>query len=168
LAPQKVRFVRRTILVVGEGLAEVALAQHIKSTYTRDGNGCAMTIRNAQGKGGRYVVDFAVRQRRQAPFNVVCALLDTDTDWDQDARALARRSGIEVVANEPCLEATLLQIHGVTSSPVTAENKRMFRDIFGGDAHEDGLISRNFTRQRLDDARASVFHLDRMMTLIGV
>lgn len=168
MSSRKIRVVRKTILVVGEGLAEVALAQQLKATYTRDGNGCAMTIRNARGKGGRHVIDYAARQMRASEFTTVCAVLDTDTDWDQEVEAIARRSGIEVVANDPCLEAMLLRVHGVAAGRTTADCKRLFKDRFGGEAHDAGIISRHFQRGHLDGARGSVESLDRLMTLIEI
>lgn len=74
------RQVARTVLVVGEGDAEVLFLQHLKALYVQRGSGVVVTIKNARGKGAANVVDFAARQSRNAAYDLVVALLDTDSD----------------------------------------------------------------------------------------
>ena len=101
----------RTVLLVGEGDAEVLFLQHLKSLYVQRGSGVAVTIKNARGKGAAHVVDFARRQSSNAAFDAVAALLDTDTDWSDKTQAAARKARVQVITCEPCLEAVLLAVH---------------------------------------------------------
>lgn len=127
----------RTVLLVGEGDAEVLFLQHLKSLYVHRGSGVAVTIKNARGKGAAHVVDFARRQSSNAAFDAVAALLDTDTDWSNKTQAAASKARVKVITCEPCLEAVLLAVH---QRPVqgrsSAQLKKDFFDRFGAPAHQ--------------------------------
>jgi len=89
----KKRVVRETLLIVAEGDAEVAFIRHLKSLY-RDTLGRAVQEANARGKGGRHVLEVAIRRANNRDHDKVILLLDTDTDWSEAERAIARRSRI--------------------------------------------------------------------------
>lgn len=55
------RAVLRTVLLVGEGYAEVAFIAHLRSLYPSRGFGLAITVKNARGMGALSVVNFAIR-----------------------------------------------------------------------------------------------------------
>jgi len=162
------RVARRTLLVVGEGYAEVAFLKHIRDLYTCGGAGCSMAIANARGKGAQHVVAYAVRTARATAHDQVAALLDSDTDWNEKVEAVARIKKISVLLCQPCLEGPLLHIHGVALDRSTAEHKKDFRDRFGGDAHDAGLLEKCFPKELLDDARARVPLLTGLLSLLGV
>lgn len=82
----KLRQVARTVLLVGEGDAEVQFMQHLKGLYVQRGSGIVVTIKNARGKGAAHVVDFAFRQSRNAAYDMKATLLDTDADWNDKTR----------------------------------------------------------------------------------
>lgn len=165
---RKIRVVRPTLLVVGEGKAEVALAALLRSLYTRDGQGKAITIRDAQGKGAGNVVNAAIRHKKYGNYDGVCALLDTDTDWNEAVQARARKGCIHVVASDPCLEAVVLEILGERSTGTTSELKERFNRVVGGEAHSDGVIARLLSRDLLDNARPRVEILHVLLASFGV
>lgn len=160
------RQVARTVLVVGEGDAEVLFLQHLKGLYVQRGSGVMVTIKNARGKGAAHVVDFAVRQSRNAAYDLVAALLDTDADWNDRTRALARRGRIHVSPSQPCLEAMLLDIH---EAPVqhrfTSQLKQDFHNRFGGSAH-DPVTLRHFNQDVLERARPRIQMLGALIHLL--
>lgn len=127
----------RTVLLVGEGDAEVGFLQHLKGLWVQRGSGVAVTIKNARGKGAGHVVDFARRQSVNAAYDVAAALLDTDTDWNDKTRMLARKVRVHVLPCEPCLEAVLLSMH---RAPVVGrlpgQLKQDFAARFGVPAHD--------------------------------
>lgn len=146
------RQVARTVLVVGEGDAEVLFLQHLKALYVQRGSGVVVTIKNARGKGAANVVDFAARQSRNAAYDLVVALLDTDSDWNDRTRTAARKSRVHVAPCEPCLEALLLGIHlAPERGRSTAQLKQDFEARFGGAAHEPA-VWRHFGQEALDAA----------------
>jgi hypothetical protein len=152
--------------MVGEGDAEVLFLQHLKGLYVQRGSGVMVTIKNARGKGAAHVVDFAVRQSRNAAYDLVAVLLDTDADWNDKTRATARKGKVLVSPCQPCLESVLLDIH---SAPVrdrtTAQLKQDFRIRFGGPAH-DPVALRQFNRDVLEFARPRVQVLGVLMHLL--
>lgn len=131
----------RTLLLVGEGDAEEMFLRHLKGLFVVRGSGLSVTIKNARGKGAAHVVDFARRQSLNAAFDEVAALLDADTDWNDNTRAAAERARVLVVACEPCLEALLLQSRAL---PVEGKNtqqlKQDFVARFGGPAHDERVL----------------------------
>ena len=164
-APPK-RQVARTVLLVGEGDAEVLFMQHLKSLYGQRGSGVVVTIKNARGKGAAHVVDFAFRQSRNAAYDVKAVLLDTDTDWNDKTRGSARKAKIHVMPCDPCLEAVLLNAH---QAPVDGRMTSLLKQDFAarfGAAASDPSILRHFSREVLECARARIVILDQLVNLL--
>lgn len=159
------REVRRTLLIVGEGLAEEAFLRHLKALYVERGSK-VVTIKNAKGKGGRHVLSYALGQRKAADYDQIAALLDTDKDWDDAQRARARREGVEVVEATPCLEALLLAVARRPVPPSTAECKREAERLFGRPAHDEQIYPRHLPREVLDVARPLVPALAQLFRLL--
>lgn len=147
-----VRAQRRTVLLVGEGLAEQVFLGHLRALYVARGSK-SVTVKNAKGKGGAHVLDCAVRQARQADYDEVAAVLDTDTQWGERERTHARQKKVRVFEATPCLEALLLQIvqAGVPVGDAAAL-KRQFEQRLGAAAHEPRVYERHFSRGVLDAA----------------
>ena len=161
------RRVARTVLLVGEGDSEVRFLQHLKGLYVARGSGVAVTIKNARGKGAAHVVDFARRQSINAAYDLVAAMLDTDTDWNDQTRVSARRSKVQVLACEPCLEAVLLTAHGaVVSGHNTSQCKQEFARRFAGPASDATVYVRHFDEGQMDGACARVQMLAELRRLL--
>lgn len=160
------RQVARTVLLVGEGDAEVQFMQHLKGMYVQRGSGVVVTIKNARGKGAAHVVDFTFRQSRNSAYDMKAALLDTDTDWNEKTRAAARRAKIHVMPCQPCLEAVLLTVHRASvEGRTTAQLKRDFSAHFGS-AASDTSILRHFSRDAVDEARSHITILSELFDLL--
>ena len=148
------RAVLRTVLLVGEGYAEVAFIEHLKALYVHRGCGIVLTVKNARGKGALHVVEVAIRQSRNADFDVKAALLDTDTGWDDKTRTLARKGKVLVVPCIPCLEAMLLAFHGeVQQAQTPTYFKQAFENRFGKPANNIALYAKYFSKETFDKAR---------------
>lgn len=156
------RQVRRTALLVGEGLAEEVFLKHLKAIYVERGVK-TVTVKNAKGKGGKQVLDYTVAQRKIADYDQEAALLDTDTDWDDAQRAHARRNRVAIFEADPCLEALLLRVAGHQPPGITAECKQAFAQRFGAAAHDERVYKQHFSRQVLEAARANVSVLDQLL-----
>jgi hypothetical protein len=161
------RETRRTALLVGEGLAEQQFLSHLKALYVVRGS-MSVTIKNARGKGGQHVLHFTLRQRLQAEFDQVGTLLDTDKDWGEPQRSLAREKSVQVFEATPCLEALLLRVAtGRVPSGDTTTCKEAFFDRFQAHAHDAKMYTRAFGKSVLDDARARVSELDALLKFLG-
>ena len=161
------RTVLRTVLLVGEGYAEVAFIEHLKALYITRGCGIALTIKNARGKGALHVVEVAIRQSKNAAFDVKAALLDIDTGWNEATRNIARKAKVQVVPCVPCLEAMLLALHGeVQEAQSTAVYKQAFEKRFGSPANETALYAKHFSKETLGKARVKSPELDALLVLL--
>lgn len=160
------RQVARTVLMVGEGDAEVLFLQHLKGLYVQRGSGVMVTIKNARGKGAAHVVDFAVRQSRNAAYDLVTTLLDTDVDWNDKTRTMARKGKVHVSPCQPCLESVLLDIHEApVQDRLTARLKQDFQARFGAPAH-DPVVWRHFDHRVFEAARPRVQLLNSLVHLL--
>ena len=131
------RVVARTVLIVGEGDAEVAFLRYLKELYVARGSGVAITIKNAHGKGALNVVDCAIRQSMSVQYDQVVALLDTDTDWTDAARKKAKQGKVHVLPCNPCLEALFLSLKDeFTEGRTTSQLKSLFERRFGASASD--------------------------------
>lgn len=161
------RAVLRTVLLVGEGYAEIAFIQHLKLLYVGRGSGLVVTVKNAYGKGALHVVEVAIRQSRNAAFDVKAALLDTDTGWDDKTRNIARKFGVQIVPCIPCLEAMLLALHGeVRKAQSTEYYKRTFEIKFGKPANVASLYGVHFPKDFLDNSRVKSPALESLLALL--
>ena len=102
------RHVLHTVLLLGEGEAECCWARHLQALFFQRGCGRSVKLKNAHGKGGAGVLAFALSQMKVAAYDEVFVLLDTDTDWADAQRKLARSKRVQVIESSPCLEAWLL------------------------------------------------------------
>ena len=161
------RAVLRTVLLVGEGDAEVAFIEHLKALYVFRGCGIALKVKNAHGMGALHAVEVAVRQSRNAAFDVKAALFDTDTGWDDRTRTLAKKEKVLVVPCIPCLEAMLLSLFGdVQQAQSTDFYKKAFEKRFGKPAHMTGVYAIHFSKELLDKARVKSPQLESLLKLL--
>lgn len=162
------RRANQTLLVVGEGYAEREFVRHVCRIYVTRGCGLSVTVDRADGKGGRKVLDCAIRHDRSVM--VRAAMLDTDKDWDDEQRARARKRNVVVIECTPCLEAVLLAILGLPRECNTAEHKARFERHFGCEAHRlsHRALEEHYPRGVLDEARKRVPALDQLLQLLSV
>ena len=160
------RAVARTVLIVGEGDAEVAFLRYLKELYVARGSGVAVTIKNAHGKGALNVVDCAIRQSMSVQFDQVAALLDTDTDWTDAARKKAKQGKVHVLPCNPCLEALLLSLKDeLTEGRTTSQLKVLFERRFGENA-SDVDWHRHLSLDAVNAKRAGYAVIDQLVHLL--
>lgn len=142
----------RTLLLVGEGDTEEAFLRHVKGIYAPRGCGLVVQVKNARGKGAKHVIDWTSRQLGIAQYDLVAALLDTDTDWSEAVAKKAKSAGIMVLKSEPCFESMMLRVLGqnivadartlkARFAPFVRNNAldaRSYEDYFGRDSLEAG------------------------------
>lgn len=105
----KRRSAQKTLLIYGEGLSEEMFIKHLRSIYAYNSN-VAVTIRKGKGGTADRIVIYA--GNTPGDFERKVVLLDNDKGAKEmaAARAEAKKRGIELIENCPCLEATLLSI----------------------------------------------------------
>ncbi|RZT93728.1 hypothetical protein [Rivibacter subsaxonicus] len=155
-------------VAIGEGKGEYEFVCHTKSLYLPRACGTTLKVKQAFGKGGRGVLDYAIQVKKANDFDRCIAVLDTDTDWDDRQRKRARLADILVVESTPCLEAWLLQIHEVGGVRSSTGHKEEFERRFGAPAHDAGVYGRHFPRAVLDAARHRVGPLRELLASLNV
>jgi hypothetical protein len=116
---------KKTLLIVGEGKHEVAFLSHAKRLFVMRDCGLSVHVKDAHGKGALHVIKCAVKHSRNAAYDAVAVLLDSDT-WDVRADREARKGKVIVLKSEQCLEDMLLRVIGIRSRPAGASLKEIF------------------------------------------
>lgn len=158
---------QRTLLVVGEGADEVAFLNHVKQLYVPRGCGLSVKIKNAQGKGAKHVIEWTGRQMAIADYDVVAALLDTDTDWSPAVEKLAKRKRIQVLASEPCFEALMLRVLEEYPNGDATALKKQFAPFVNHDATQSQNYAMHFGPERLQAGRSHELTIDALLKLIN-
>lgn len=164
----KLRITKRTALLVGEGDREYAFGQHLRHTYAPHAAEVNITTVNAQGRGASNAIETAIAVARATPYDAVVSMVDAGGDLTNGVRARARACKIFVVESTPCLEAWLLEIHGVDVEVTHKANRWAFRKVFGRHLFDEGVLERFFGVDRLDGARRRVARLDSLLSALGI
>ncbi|ELX4205568.1 RloB domain-containing protein [Vibrio vulnificus] len=147
----KRRVVKRTLLLVGEGEAEKAFFQHLKSLY---GVGDPkLTIKSAGGKGPKNVITEAISTKDANGYDSALALLDTDLVWPSALVKRALGKKIELLGSSPCFEGLLLDIlKNPRPTPNTSsECKNKLHPLLDGKETDKNSYSLLFTKEVLDN-----------------
>lgn len=155
------------MLIVGEGRDEEAFLNHLKQLYVPRGCGLSVTIKNARGKGALHVIDWTARQIANANYDVVAALLDTDTDWNAKTEKLARAKKIQVLKSEPCFEAMMLRLIGKSAVGDAHALKKQFALLVNNDATQSENYAKHFGRDLLQARKCNERTIEELLKLFG-
>lgn len=167
---KKRRSASRTLLMYGEGLGEEMFLRHLRGLYSYD-SGVAVTIRNGKGGTATNIIINAVNE--PGAFDRRIVILDNDKSEQEmkQVREEARRRGIEILENSPCLEATLLAIlrpRQSFSSRPSAWCKSEFESNYLNKKKrtELGEYGKFFPKATLDTQRANVPELNTLISFM--
>jgi len=144
---------KQTLLLVGEGYDEVAFLTYLKSELVNRDAGLEVKIKNAKGKGAKHVIEWTIRQAKQADYDKVAALLDTDTDWTPAVQKQAKAKKIIVLTSDPCFEAMLLRLIGFAPEIDTKKLKKQFELFVNGVSTVPENYAVNFSPDMLKNKR---------------
>lgn len=161
------KVVVRTLLLVGEGGAEKAFLEHLKSIYCPRGSGVFVTVRDAHGKGPEQVVEQTIRWLQNADFDHRATLLDTDLAWPERTRKRARQKRLELVGSAPCLEGLLLRILGRPVPSSSDGCKRALGAELSGRATAPESYRTLFPSSLLEERRRDIPELARLIALLS-
>jgi len=163
MPPHRRRAACHTVLLVGEGTTEWAFLKHIKALYLSRGCGVSAAIRNAHGKGPDHVVDYAIRQCRNAAYDRVVVLLDTDLTMSAAVRRRVKSRKIHVIGSTPCVEGLLLRILGERVPGNSAACKAQYGRALPARLTAPKDYQTHFPKDVLDGQRADVSELDELL-----
>lgn len=156
-----------TLLLVCEGYSEVELARVVRELYLPRYCGISLKAVNRRGYGGQAALELAIQRKREAEYDRFGVLVDTDQHWTDAERELAAAHDITAIECAPCIEAMLLDVDGQRVHAQTSANKAAFERAYGGPANRQGVIERNFPRDKFDGARSRVIAVDRLLKFIS-
>lgn len=162
----KSRAQKQTLLLVGEGYDEEAFLKYLKSQLVGREVGLEVKIKNAKGKGAKHVIDWTIRQAKQADYDRVAALLDTDTNWTPAVQKKAKVEKIIVLPSEPCFEAMLLRLIGVTPEIDTKKLKKQFEPYVNGVSTVPENYAVHFSPDKLKNKRDLEKTIDELLKLL--
>lgn len=162
--------VNRTLLIYGEGLGEEVFLKHLRGLYSHN-SGTGVKIRN--GKGGTPINIVMCAVNDPGAFDRKVVILDNDKPEQEMsvARDKAKKEGIEIIENTPCLEATFLSIlkpKQSFSDKTTAWCKREFESNYlnGKERMEINNYKNIFSKEVLDSQRLKVAVLNSILLLM--
>ncbi len=156
---------QNTLLIVGEGYCEVAFLNHVKQIYAPRGCGLKVTIGNARRKSPQHIIEHTVRQIKNAQYDQVAVMLDTDVACPQDAIKKANKNKIKLLKSEPCFEALMLRIIGQSSDGETKILKRRFAPFVNNEPTNRENYSQHFTVECLNNGRVNNEVINLLLTL---
>ena len=157
------RVAHHTVLLVGEGKTEWAFLSHIKFLYISRGCGVSVKIRNAHGRGPDQVVDYAIKQRRNAAYDRGVVLLDTDLEMSTAAQKRAKSKKIQIVGSTPCIEGLLLKILNKPVPDTCIECKARVARLHPGQLTIPDSYQEKFPKIVLEKRRHDVLELGKLL-----
>lgn len=167
MARKNRRAARYTILMVAEGDSDAVFLDHLRRLYVTRGCGTSTKVRNAHGCGPKHIVEFAIRQTNNANYDRVVTFLDTDIEWTDPVRGLARRKRILMLGSTPCLEGLLLKILDIDVPGNCRDCKRLISDVLNGSSLSDpSTYQRHFDFDLLERKRREIEELEDLIAHI--
>lgn len=161
----------QTLLMFGEGLAEEMFLKYLRGLYAHD-TGVAVTIRNGKGGNAVDIINNAVNE--PGAFDRRVVVLDNDKGQQEMnlARIRAKKKGVELLENTPCLEAVLLSIlnNGQRfSSKTSSWCKSEFESKYLNKKKRSDLneYQKVFPKTLLDSHRGDVVELGKFISLMA-
>jgi hypothetical protein len=152
--------------MVGEGEAEKAFLQHLKSIYgTGDPK---VTIKSAGGKGPQNIITEAISTKDCNGYDRSVALLETDLEWPASLVKRAQGKKIELLGSSPCLEGFLLDIlgEGRPTPNTSSQCKTKFNGLLTGKSTDKNSYSELFTKEVLDKVIETSENLEKLVNYI--
>ena len=108
-------------------------------------------------------MDYAIRQRQNAAYDRIIALLDSDLEISPAAHKRARSKKIQIIRAKPCIEGLLLKILGKYVPATSADCKARVSDTLPARLTAPEDYQANFPKDLLDERRDDVPELGKLL-----
>lgn len=170
LYKKKRRSAKRTILMYGEGFDEEIFLKYLRSLYAYN-SGVSVMIRNGKGGSPKSIIFNAINEPGDFERRIVILDNDKDEQEMEQARNEAKKSGVAILENLPCLEATLLSIlrpkqnfHQKKSAWCKSEFESNYMDR--KKRTELNEYAKIFPKKTLDDKRNKLTELNMLISIM--
>jgi hypothetical protein len=124
-----------------------------------------VTIKNAKGKGAKHVIEWTIRQAGIAHYDTVAALFDTDEDWTPIVEKQAKKHKILLLKSEPCFEAMLLRLLGITPELNSKKLKAQFAPFVNNGATHSANYAKYFSPETLTAMQHKEPTIEQLLSL---
>ena len=163
---KRTRKTNKTVLIVGEGDAEVAFLTHLKHLFNARDSGISCTIRNAHGKGPERILKLPKRLAGPIQYDHLAAFLDNDIPLPNDAWIKAHAHDVEALVSEHCIEFFLLRLLGESPPNETKACKRMMKQS-GMNLLNSACYEARFPKSVLEQQRDRFPTLRRLIEILS-
>lgn len=163
---KRTRKTNQTVLIVGEGDAEIAFLTHLKHLFNARDSGLSCTIRNAHGKGPERILKLPKRLAGSIQYDHLAVFLDTDIPLPNDAWIKVNAPGVEALVSEHCIEFFLLRLLGESPPHETKACKRLMKQS-GMDLLNASWYEARFTKSVLEQQRDRFPTLRRLIEILS-
>jgi len=162
------RIVKKVILIFGEGLRDFMFIKHLKQLYCfRDSD---VSIKVDKGKGGSPSNIVSDANKVMGEYIKRIVVLDNDrTDKEmKEGRIVAKRLGIKIIENTPCLEFMLLKILGkrIQGDLNSVEYKKEFEMEYIKRSDEMERYMSLFPKPLLNRRRKEILELNSLLNIL--
>lgn len=157
---------QHTLLIVGEGYCEVAFLNHVKQIYVPRGCGLKVSIGNARGKSPQQIIDYTILQIKNAHYDHVAVMLDTDVFCPQEAIKKAIKYKIHLLKSEPCFEALMLRLIGQPADGETKALKKRFAPFVNNEPTNGEKYAQHFTKECLNNGKITIQVINQLLSLL--
>lgn len=156
--------VRKTLLLVGEGHAEKAFLNYLKSLYSlRELN---VDIINAKGKGPEHILNYSKNCQAYSPRDIVGVLLDTDLEWPHHLVIEVKALGFQLIGATPCIDGLILDLMNEKKPSTSKLCKAKLAKILPGPNTDKDTYEKVFSKEFLERARAKNEILNDLINLL--
>lgn len=171
------KYIKKTILIVGEGPTEKAFLQHIKELYLTREADFVIKVECGSGGGPKSVVQKTVRLRSSRAYDKCFVLVDADRPLETDRKLeerMHKKPHVEILKSTPCIEGLfllILQHPNFSQTSTLSDNcKREFESKYiPADKKTDKRsYADKFPREVLEGRRGSIPELDAILKAMQI
>lgn len=147
---KKVRKVKSTLIIVGEGGVDYAFLKYMQGLYDRNVNR-KITIRAGDG-GSPADVIHAASKRRDIGYDERWILIDSDIELTLEDKKLAGKRKVHIIQSEPvCIEGMLLKVLGKEVPSTNSKCKKVLHPLLSSHPTKPQSYAKLFPKSVLDE-----------------
>lgn len=152
MARNKRRPVRKTLIIVGEGITEHAFLKHMQHLYDSTQN-WKITVKAGDG-GSPYDVIHAASKRSDIHYDEKWILIDSDIELTEKDKKFAQKRKVQIIQSSPlCIEGVLLQVIGEKIPATSKECKKKLHPLLSNKPTLPISYKIRFSKDLLDESK---------------
>lgn len=161
----KRKIVKKTVIIVGEGLTEKAFLEYLRQFYIKRNSGISVKIQAATGGSPESILKYINGIIEQFDYDSKAILMDTDKEWSLLLRKKAQQKKIKLIGSQPCIEGLILEIleHNVPYESKSCKDACC--KLFRGKLTNKETYQEQLSFERIEQKRQGISTLNEILTL---